>query len=104
MRSQRLLSVLLVTASTLVFAPAAGTAPAPPDAASPPRAGPPVERCEKPSRPSVAVSADSGKPLGMWVDVKIDRAAQPARCLYVIQRAQDTLWVLEASRVRIAAQ
>ena len=30
MRSQRLLSVLLVTGSTLVFAPAAGTAPAAP--------------------------------------------------------------------------
>ncbi|HEY2966154.1 MAG TPA: M1 family metallopeptidase [Actinomycetota bacterium] len=35
MRSQRLLSVLLVTASTLVFAPAAGTAPAPPATCGP---------------------------------------------------------------------
>ena len=35
MRSQRLLSVLLVAASTLAFAPAAGTAPAPPVACGP---------------------------------------------------------------------
>ena len=65
------------------------------------RAGQPIEHCVKPSTPLDAFAVESGKTLGMWVDVEIDARSQPGRCLYVIQRGDNTRWVVDSSRVRV---
>lgn len=61
----------------------------------------PVERCATPSTPSVLVSIESGQVLGPWIGVEVDPGPTPSRCLLVIQRPDDTRWVIDARRVRV---
>ncbi|MBI1894315.1 MAG: hypothetical protein HYS14_09410 [Candidatus Rokubacteria bacterium] len=65
------------------------------------QAGQPVEHCVKPPTPVDAFAVESGKALGMWVDVEIDPRFHPGRCLYVIERADKTRWVVDSSRARV---
>lgn len=65
------------------------------------QAGQPVEHCVKPPTPVDAFAVESGKALGMWVDVEIDPRSHPGRCLYVIERADKTRWVVDSSRARV---
>jgi hypothetical protein len=37
--------------------------------------------------------------LGALVNARIDESAQPPRCLFVVERRDGTLWVVESSRV-----
>jgi hypothetical protein len=49
----------------------------------------------------VVIVSESGRELGPWVDVEVDRSTSPARCLYVVRRPDGTLWAIDASKVRI---
>jgi hypothetical protein len=70
-------------------APAPAAAPRPSTAA--------VERCVTPSQRTLAVR--NGEVLGALVNARIDESAQPPRCLFVVERRDGTLWVVESSRV-----
>jgi hypothetical protein len=48
----------------------------------------------------VVIATESGRELGPWVGVEVDRTV-PGRCLYVVRRTDGTLWVIDASKVRI---
>jgi hypothetical protein len=37
--------------------------------------------------------------LGALVNVRVDRGAQPPRCLYVVERFDGRLWVVDSARV-----
>jgi len=39
--------------------------------------------------------------LGALVNARIDESAQPPRCLFVVERRDGTLWVVESSRVEV---
>jgi hypothetical protein len=56
-----------------------------------------VERCVTPSQRTLAVR--DGEVLGVLVNARIDESAQPPRCLFVVERQDGTLWVVESSRV-----
>jgi hypothetical protein len=45
-----------------------------------------------------------GEVLGALVNVKIDADAQPPRCLFVVERVDGTLWVVDSSRVEARPQ
>ena len=62
------------------------------------------DRCVKPSPPVRVVGRESGTVLGLWVDVEAETRGGSQRCLYVIQRSEGVLWVIDASRVRIASR
>jgi hypothetical protein len=70
-------------------------APAEPEGA----AGVPIGRCVAPTSPTVAVQGD--KVLGTVVGVKIDADSRPPRCLFVVERHDKALWVVDSSRAEI---
>lgn len=45
-----------------------------------------------------------GEVLGALVNARIDASAQPPRCLFVIERRDGTLWVVDSSRVEARRQ
>jgi len=49
----------------------------------------------------VVISNESGRELGVWVGVELDTTTSPGRCLYVVQRPDDTLWVIDSAKSRI---
>jgi hypothetical protein len=48
----------------------------------------------------VVISNESGHELGLWVGVELDTTTSPARCLYVVRRPDDTLWVIDSAKTR----
>jgi hypothetical protein len=42
--------------------------------------------------------------LGALVGVKVDRDSSPPRCLFVVQRDDGTLWVVDSVRVQARAR
>lgn len=67
-----------------------------------PRPQPFAGPCVKPSRPTPVIGLESGTMLGRWIDVEIGAGDKPGRCLFVIQRAADTRWVIDATHVQVA--
>jgi hypothetical protein len=65
-------------------------------------AGVPVEQCVVPTSPTVAVQ--NGETLGEVVGVKIDADSRPPRCLFVVERSDGTLWVVDSSRAQARAR
>jgi hypothetical protein len=61
-----------------------------------------MDRCVRPASPTVAVR--DGAVLGALVDVKIDARSRPPRCLFVVERGDGTLWVVDSSRVQATAR
>jgi hypothetical protein len=61
-----------------------------------------VDACVTPTSPTVAVQ--SGEVLGALVGVKIDADSRPPRCLFVVERVDGTLWVVDSSRVEARAR
>jgi hypothetical protein len=49
----------------------------------------------------VAVASETGRELGPWVDVEVDRTTSPGRCFYVVRRPDGTLWAIDSSKVTI---
>jgi hypothetical protein len=83
-------------------APRQPTVAAGPVAEAPPRLGSRrAAGCFRPSAPAVVVSQESGRQLGLWVGVEVDPTSPGGRCLYVVRRADGTLWVMDAARVRL---
>jgi hypothetical protein len=60
-------------------------------------AGVPIDRCVAPSSPTVAVQGD--EVLGPVVGVKVDADSRPPRCLFVVERHDKALWVVDSSRI-----
>jgi hypothetical protein len=60
-------------------------------------AGLAIEDCVAPREPTVAVR--DNEILGALVNVRVDRGAQPPRCLYVVERFDGRLWVVDSARV-----
>ncbi len=56
--------------------------------------------CLRPAAPTVLISNESGRELGLWVGVEVDPTPAPGRCLYVIRRHDETLWVINSAKVR----
>lgn len=65
-------------------------------------AGVAVDQCVTPTSPTVAIQ--SGEVLGALVGVKIDADSRPPRCLFVVERGDGTLWVVDSSRVEARAR
>ena len=83
--------------------PPADSGPAlPADAEPAASTGVAVDECVAPTVPTMAVRA--GEVLGTLVNVKIDESAQSPRCLFVVERLDGTLWVVDSSRVEARPQ
>jgi hypothetical protein len=83
--------------------PPADSGPAPPaDAESAASTGVAADQCVAPTVPTMAVQG--GEVLGALVNVKIDANAQSPRCLFVVERQDGTLWVVDSSRVEARPQ
>ncbi len=65
-------------------------------------AGVAIERCVAPAERTLAMRG--GEVLGALVNARIDASAQPPRCLFVIERPDGTLWVVDSSRVEARRQ
>jgi len=50
------------------------------------------------------MAVQGGEVLGTLVNVKIDQSAQSPRCLFVVERLDGTLWVVDSSRVEARPQ
>ena len=61
-----------------------------------------MEQCVAPTSPTMAVQ--HGEMLGEVVGVKIDANSRPPRCLFVVQRVDGTLWVVDSSRAQARAR
>jgi hypothetical protein len=72
---------------------------APPARPTEPPSGPRVagKPCIAPIGPTVAVQ--DGVVLGALIGAKPDAASRPPRCLFVVRRADGSLWAVDASRV-----
>jgi hypothetical protein len=60
-------------------------------------AGVAIEDCVAPREPTVAVR--DNEILGALVNARVDRSAQPPRCLFVVERLDGRLWVVDSARV-----
>ena len=83
--------------------PPADSRPAlPADAEPAASTGVAADECVAPTVPTMAVQG--GEVLGTLVNVKIDASAQSPRCLFVVERQDGTLWVVDSSRVEARPQ
>lgn len=58
------------------------------------------EECTKPAEPVAVRGAEAL--LGLWIDVRLDTSAEPARCFYVVRRPDGTLWIVDSGRVQLS--